>query len=299
MKVLHTLLALAVLIIAPGYALAQDATSSDEPRGDTWITCWKGKGNNETIVNISDCNSLYGRLQAGFECTGEGMFECGEGDLTCRERGGTCVSPQGEKCRGYLDGECQPPCKCSVGGGGGGGGRCDRDLAALEDCKGLHPDTLSCKDAPFLLSKVCLAETTAANECCAGGGGGGSKCESDGTICKIRPCPIGEINVCIEGQSICCDPTSPGGGGGGGNSCDLTQKIYCDSNVLCPEGEKLRRCDPGEMAHCRGGLAYQCVETGGGGGGGMCDANVKCAVLCEYGTTCVDCNGDGIGETCQ
>jgi hypothetical protein len=119
-QVLPALLALAFLVLAPSYALATDATSSEDTRGDTWITCVKGKGNNEKIVNISDCNSLQGRLQADFKCIGEGMFECGEADLTCRDRGGRCVSPHGEICRGFsMDDGCQPPCKCSIGGGGG------------------------------------------------------------------------------------------------------------------------------------------------------------------------------------
>jgi len=299
MKVLSTLFALAALVLAPGYAQAQDATSSEDTRADTWITCVKGKGNNEKIVNISDCNSLHGRMQAGFKCFGEGVFACGEGDSTCRERGGVCVSPQGEKCYGYLNDECQPPCKCSIGGGGGGGARCSHQLAILEDCVWAKPGSLSCNDAPFLF-KGCLDESDAANQCCEGGGGGGSKCESDGSMCMIRKCELGEILVCIQGQSICCDPNSPGGGsGGGGKSCDPARKIFCDSNIECIGGLKLRRCDPGELAPCKGGIAYQCVETGGGGGGGTCDAAVKCGVLCEPGTTCVDCDGDGIGETCQ
>jgi hypothetical protein len=73
-QVLPALLALAFLALAPSYALAQGATSSEDTRGDTWITCKKGKGNNEAIVNISDCNSLFGRMQAGFKCTGRGVF---------------------------------------------------------------------------------------------------------------------------------------------------------------------------------------------------------------------------------
>jgi hypothetical protein len=163
---------------------------------------------------------------------------------------------------------------------------------------GLHPDTLSCNDAPFPASKACFAESNAANECCAGGGGGGSKCESDGTLCMARHCAIDEINVCIDGQSVCCDPNSPGGGGGG-KACDPTRPITCDSNILCHDGQRLSRCDP-EKDVCRGGLAYQCIETGGGGGGGgMCEAAMVCGVKCEVGTTCVDCDGDGIGETCQ
>jgi len=303
MKILHsqvlpTLLALAFLLLAPGFAQAQDATSSEDTRGDTWITCTKGKGNNETIVNISDCNSLQGRLQAGFKCTGEGMFECGEAELSCRERHGTCVSPQGEICQGHSDdGGCQPPCKCSVGGGGGGGGRCSHALGALEDCLGLEADTLSCDKVPA--THMCIAESEAARECCAGGGGGGSKCESDGSLCLHRLCGVNEINVCIDGQSVCCNPNGPSSGGGGGNSCDPQRHTYCDSNIACVDGERLRRCDPGEFNHCKGGIAYQCVETGGGGGR-TCDSNVmQCGVKCEVGTLCVDCDGDGIGETCQ
>jgi hypothetical protein len=299
-QVLPALLALAFLVLAPSYALATDATSSEDTRGDTWITCVKGKGNNEKIVNISDCNSLEGRMQAGFKCSGDGMLECGEADLTCRDRGGRCVSPQGEICRGFsMDDGCQPPCKCSVGGGGGGGGRCSHALGTLEDCIGAKPDSLTCGNAPFRY-KICIAESDAANECCAGGGGGGSKCESDGTLCHHRICAIDEINVCIDGQSVCCDPNSPGGGGGGGGgkACDPDSPITCNSNILCLDGYRLSRCDP-EKDVCRGTLAYQCIETGGGGGGGMCEAATVCGVKCEVGTTCVDCDGDGIGETCQ
>jgi hypothetical protein len=158
------------------------------------------------------------------------------------------------------------------------------------------PGSLTCGDAPFRY-KVCIAEADDANGCCAGGGGGGSKCESDGTLCLRRLCAVDEIDVCIDGQSICCDPNSSNGGGG--KACDPNREITCDSNVLCPDGQRLSRCDP-EMEACHGGLAYQCVETGGGGGGGgMCDAAVKCGVMCEFGTTCVDCDGDNIGETCQ
>jgi hypothetical protein len=298
MNVLPALLAFAAMLLAPSYAQAQDATSSTDTRADIWITCYKSKGNNEQIVNVSDCNSLHGRMQAGFECYGEDIILCGDYDLTCRDLGGYCVSPQGEKCYGYLNGECQPPCKCSIGGGGGGTGRCSRDLAALNDCYGLPPGTLSCAKAPYPANKFCPDVVNAVNLCCEKGGGGGAKCEGDGTKCDIiRLCDKDEVNVCIQGKSICCDPT--GGGGGGGNSCDLTQPIICDANYQCSEGWRLRRCNLDSGPGCKGGIAYQCVEMGGGGGGGSCEVVKECTVLCQIGTVCVDCDGDGIGESCQ
>lgn len=299
-QVLPALLALAFLVLAPSYAHAQDATSSEDTREDIFITCVKGKGSGAKLVNISDCNSLDGRLQAGFQCSGAGMMQCGlDDDLTCKQLGGSCVSPQGGKCAGFLNGDCQPPCKCSVGGGGGGGGRCDQELAALDKCRFMSPGTLSCKDAPFDENSLdrCLTAVIAVNDCCHGGGGGGSKCESDGTKCGLRLCKDpDEVSICIDFESVCCDPTSPGGGGGGGRSCDPNQHIICNSNELCPAGTMMHRCDPGDGPNCMGGITYQCVETGGGGGN--CDPPDLCAVCGRDTPVCVDCDNDGCCESC-
>jgi hypothetical protein len=201
----------------------------------------------------------------------------------------------------------------------------------------LKPGTLSCNDAPFDENPkdVCFGAVVAVNDCCHGGGGGGSKCEGDGTDCRDRRClNPDEVSICIDGQSVCCDPTSPGGGGGGstcendgtckeiilckdpevfactngtsfccdpttpggGNSCDPNLKIICNTNTLCPAGTMLHRCDPGDGGNCMGSISYQCVETGGGGGN--CDPPDLCAVCGKDTPICVDCDNDGCCESC-
>jgi hypothetical protein len=76
----------------------------------------------------------------------------------------------------------------------------------------------------------------------------------------------------------------------GAASAEEPNTLSCDkapaTKICTAESDAVREC-------CAGG------GGGSSGGGGMCDAAVKCGVACEFGTTCVDCDGDGIGETCQ